>query len=131
MRQTNEARLVPSPTQLPDLFESVLGLAVQHLAPAIAAELASHNRPAPASEPWRLLNADEVATRLGRSTRWVRERAKRGQLPSIRLDGGAFAFDLEDVQAFARARRISAREPSLLAERLHEAPEVASPGSLR
>jgi excisionase family DNA binding protein len=54
-----------------------------------------------------LLDVSEVAERLGRSTRWVRERAKRGDLPFVRLDGSALAFDLEDVRGFARARRIS------------------------
>ena len=49
----------------------------------------------------------EVAARLGRSTRWVRERA--GDLAFVRLDGGALAFDLEDVRCFARERRIACR----------------------
>ena len=58
-------------------------------------------------EQWRLLDVEEVAARLGRSTRWVRDRAKSGDLPWVRLDGGALAFDLADVQAFAAARRVS------------------------
>jgi hypothetical protein len=32
---------------------------------------------------------------------------KRGDLSYVRLDGGAFAFELEDVRAFARERRIA------------------------
>src|SRR5438128_32884 len=62
----------------------------------------------PDVERWRLLTVDEVAVRLGRSERWVRERAKRGELPFVRLDGGALAFDLEDVRAFVLARRVPA-----------------------
>jgi hypothetical protein len=37
----------------------------------------------------------------------VRERAKKGDLPYVRLDGGALAFELADVQNFACARRIA------------------------
>jgi excisionase family DNA binding protein len=58
------------------------------------------------AQAWRLLTLEEVAERLGRSPRWVRDQVKAGELARIRLDGGAFAFDLEDVQAFARARRL-------------------------
>jgi hypothetical protein len=59
-----------------------------------------------AAPEWRLLTVRDVADRLGRSTRWVRERVKRGELVRVRLDGGALAFLLEDVEAFARARRV-------------------------
>jgi hypothetical protein len=45
--------------------------------------------------------------RLGRSTRWVRERVKAGELDWVRLDGGGFAFKLEQLQAFADARQIA------------------------
>jgi hypothetical protein len=73
---------------------------------------------APAEEEWRLLTVEQVAERLGRSTRWVRQRAKGytdrqsgewipATLPFVQLDGGALAFALEDVQAFARERRIA------------------------
>src|SRR4051794_8390177 len=61
-------------------------------------------------EPWRLLKLEEVVQRLGRSERWVRSRVKRGELTVVRLDGGALAFDLEDVKAFARARRVAVDE---------------------
>jgi excisionase family DNA binding protein len=91
------------------------------LAPRIAAELTAKKAPAPADgerDLWRLLGVEEVAERLGRSTRWVRDRAKRGDLPWIRLDGGALAFDLADVQAFVRARRVSADDAGSLAGRL-------------
>jgi hypothetical protein len=75
-------------------------------------------------EPWRLLDVEDVATRLGRSTRWVRERVKRGDLTRIRLDGGKLAFELADVQAFAQARRVSA-------DRVHDDGEPARNGRSR
>ena len=79
---------------------------------------------APATnDPWRLLDVDEAAARLGRSTRWVRERAKRGDLPYVKLDGGALAFELDDLRAFAEARRVGDRP---LAGRLHVLGDPAS-----
>jgi len=36
----------------------------------------------------------------------VRERVKRGDLADVRLDGGALAFDVEDLRAFAAERRV-------------------------
>jgi excisionase family DNA binding protein len=72
----------------------------------------------PAAEPWRLYDVEEAAAALGRSTRWVRERVKRGDLPFIKLDGGALAFELEELQAFARARSVSADDGPALAPRL-------------
>jgi hypothetical protein len=111
----------------PALLGQLFDLVVEQLAPRIASELANAlPHVEPESEPWRLLNVGEVAASLGRSTRWVRERAKRGQLPFVRLDGGALAFELEDVQAFARARRVSVGEPSVLASRLHDIRNPAS-----
>ena len=56
-----------------------------------------------------LLNLEEAAARLGRSTRWVRQRAKEGELAHVRLDGGALAFRIEDLQAFAEERLIACR----------------------
>jgi excisionase family DNA binding protein len=53
-----------------------------------------------------LLDLEEAAQRLGRSKRWVRERAKTGALPHVRLDGGALAFEVDDLREFARDRRI-------------------------
>jgi predicted DNA-binding transcriptional regulator AlpA len=104
----------------PQAFDELVALLADALAPRIAAELAT-KVPAPAvddRDPWRLLGVEEVAERLGRSTRWVRDRAKRGDLPWIRLDGGALAFDLADVQEFALARRVSADDAGSLAGRL-------------
>jgi excisionase family DNA binding protein len=78
--------------------------------------------PAEAAQ-WRLLDLDEAAERLGRSTRWVRERVKRGDLPHVKLDGGALAFELADLQAFADARRVGDKP---LAGRLHPSRDPAS-----
>jgi len=109
------------PSELLD--EVVRGLASE-LAPLVAAEL----RPAMPTEgeSWYLLDLDKAAARLGRSTRWVRDRVKAGDLPYVRLDGGAFAFELADLQAFARARRVALEEPEALADRLQAAREPAS-----
>jgi hypothetical protein len=102
-----------------ELVEQFVAALVEQLAPRIAAELAA-SMPASGevSEPWRLYDLEEAAGMFGRSTRWVRERVKRGDLPFVKLDGGALAFELEDLQAFARARRIAADDGSLLAGRL-------------
>ena len=88
--------------------DELVALVVERLAPAISSELATtlEMRTSLQSEPWRLLDLEEAAQRLGRSTRWIRERVKRGELASVRLDGGALAFDLDDLHAFAAARRI-------------------------
>jgi predicted DNA-binding transcriptional regulator AlpA len=89
--------------ELPE--EAIVGL-VETIAERVAVRVLEGEQ-AEASKPWRLLTLEEVAARLGRSTRWVRERVKRGDLPRVRLDEGAFAFELEDVRAFARERRIA------------------------
>ncbi|SRR6266545_2538735 len=82
---------------------------VEAIAAAVAAKLASISSPS-AEAGWQLLRVEDVASRLGRSTRWVREQVKRGHLPYVRLDGGALAFELADVQTFASARRIDVRD---------------------
>jgi hypothetical protein len=89
-------------------LEQLLGRLVDELADRVASRLASTSPTTPAGEPepWRLLDVSEAAARLGRSERWVRERAKRGELAHIRLDGGALAFDLDDLRTFARSRRV-------------------------
>jgi Helix-turn-helix domain len=107
-------------------LDVLLDLVVERLVPSIAAELAALPKAEPETEPWRLLTVEDVAARLGRSARWVRDRAKRGDLPFVRLDGGALAFEIEDVRAFAQARRVPAAAPSPLAARLHEGSESAS-----
>jgi excisionase family DNA binding protein len=57
-------------------------------------------------EPWRLLDVDEVATMLGRSRRTIHSFVRDRGLPTIRLDGGALAFDPDDVKQWAKARRV-------------------------
>jgi len=93
-------------------------LLLDELADRVAERLRPFMAPAPALEAWRLLDVEQAAERLGRSTRWVRERAKRGELPFVRLDGGALAFEEDDLRAFAMARRVAAEEPEVLAVRL-------------
>jgi hypothetical protein len=88
------------------LIEELVRAVAAELAPRIAAEFESAVPSERDGESWRLLDVDETARKLGRSTRWVRDRAKRGELPFIRLDGGPLAFDLDDVRAFASARRV-------------------------
>jgi hypothetical protein len=61
----------------------------------------------PEVEPWRLLTLDEAAERLGRSPRWVRQRKEA--IGYVRLDGGALAFRLEELQAFAAERVVGGR----------------------
>jgi excisionase family DNA binding protein len=113
-----------------DPLLQLLDLVAERLASRVAAALAiAAPDDVQQAEPWRLLDVSEAAARLNRSTRWIRERAKRGDLPFVRLDGGALAFELEDVQAFARARRISADEAPPLANRLQTTRKPASPAS--
>jgi hypothetical protein len=90
----------------PHLLEELIAALAAELAPRLAAELAGQVPSAPAPESWHLLDVEEAAARLGRSTRWVRDRAKLGDLPQVRLDGGALAFELDDLREFARERRI-------------------------
>jgi hypothetical protein len=87
------------------LPDEVLVELAERVAGRVLAELGTRSEPT--GEPWHLLDVEAVAARLGRSGRWVRERAKRGDLPFVKLDGGALAFDLEDVRSFARERRIA------------------------
>jgi hypothetical protein len=88
--------------------ERILGQLIDVLAEAIAprvAELVAEQvTPARLEEPWRLLSVEEAAQRLGRSTRWVRDH--KDVIGWVRLDGGAFAFDIEDLRRFARERRV-------------------------
>ena len=113
-------------TVAPEALEQLLDLIAERIARRTV-ELASPLQSEESErDPWHLLNVEEVAARLGRSTRWVRERAKRGQLPFVRLDGGALAFELVDVQDFARERRISATKPLALAGRLQAGSNAAS-----
>ena len=90
---------------------ALLDFVLDDLALRVAERLATSNGHVPeAPEPWRLLTLEEAAACLTRSTRWVRERVKAGDLAYVRLDGGAFAFDPDDVRAFARGRRVGGEE---------------------
>lgn len=99
---------------------------VAAIADAVAARLAPECPVRPVEEAWRLLTLEETAERLTRSTRWVRQRAKDGLLPFVRLDGGALAFDPDDVRAFADSRRVAADGAQALAGRLHRLGDPAS-----
>jgi excisionase family DNA binding protein len=115
---------------LVEVVDRIAGALAPRLSDAL---VACCERPAP--EPWRLLDVDEVAATLGRSRRWVHGAVKERGLPFVRLDGGALAFDPEDVRAWARARRVPAAEPTPLATRLQPprdaAPRAALDGSGR
>jgi len=65
----------------------------------------------------RVSTLEDVAARLARSERTVRQWVKDGLLPHVRLDGGALAFELKDIRAFAAARRVSAADGWALAGR--------------
>lgn len=102
-----------------------LDFSVEELAERLAAILLEHDAAPPAGEPWRLLDVGEVAVVLGRSRRWVHGAVKDRGLPFIRLDGGALAFDLEDVRTWARARRVPAEMGDPLAGRLRSSGKPA------
>jgi excisionase family DNA binding protein len=115
--RTDDARVARG-----DVLDAFVGL----VADAVAERLPAASVPSIMPEDeWRLLDVDEAASRLGRSSRWVRERVKRGDLPYVRLDGGAFAFELDDLREFARSRRVP------LAGRLQAVPDTASRKGLR
>jgi hypothetical protein len=112
------------------LLEQLVALVADEIVLRLGPTLPTSAPPA-AEEPWHLLGVEEAGARLGRSTRWVRERAKRGELPFVRLDGGALAFDLDDLRAFARARRVPGAEGDPLADRLQPVSETRSDGRSR
>jgi hypothetical protein len=96
-----------SVSQLPNpngALGPLLELIAAELAPRLAADLAGQAAHREEAEPWRLLTLEEAAARLGRSTRWLRDRKE--QIGYVRLDGGALSFRLEDLQAFAEQRRV-------------------------
>lgn len=88
-----------------DRLDELVSLIADAIAPRVA-ELVrpNSNGQDPAGEPWRLLDLEETAARLGRSTRWVRDHKR--EIGYVRLDGGALAFDVEDLKRFARERRV-------------------------
>jgi hypothetical protein len=95
----------------------LLEAVIDEIAERVAARL--ELAPEPADEPWHLLNLEEAAGRLGRSTRWVRDRVKVGELAFVRLDGGALAFELDDLRAFVEERRVACSPLAGLEESLH------------
>lgn len=115
-----------------ELLEQLVRGLAEELAPRVAAELAASSG---GEEPWRLWTLEDVCARLGRSERTVRAWVKRGQLPHVRLDGGALAFEPDDVRAFAQARRVGPDRGEVLEGRLQvvrdAAPVAASRGTHR
>jgi hypothetical protein len=103
------------------IVEEIAGAVADRVVRALATEPVSTT----ASE-WQLLSTEEVSTALNRSTRWVREKARSGELPWVRLDSGPLSFRLEDVQAFAASRRVPAGDGISLTNRLPDAYESAS-----
>jgi hypothetical protein len=82
----------------PELVELIVGRVAEIVAGSLEI--------APPPDPWRLLSTADVAAALGRSERWVRDH--KDAIGWVRLDGGPPRFRMEDVQAFADARRIDA-----------------------
>lgn len=113
-----------------ELLDEFAARVADALAPKIAVALRDQLGPA-AADPWRLLDVEQAAARLGRSSRWLRGKAKSGAIPYVRLDGGALAFELDDLRAFAASRRVSAENVDLLAPRLHALGDPASRAGLR
>jgi excisionase family DNA binding protein len=60
----------------------------------------------------RLLDAVEVADRLGVPVSWVRESARSGAIPCVRL-GRYVRFDLADVEAWIEKCKQPGRPVSL------------------
>lgn len=98
-----------------ELLEALVTELAAELAPRIAVELLAR-QPAPTEDAWGLVTLEEAAAALTRSTRWVRERTKRGDLPHVRLGGGgALAYRREDLEHFAAAHRVPAEAGPTLA----------------
>lgn len=107
------------------LLEGFVDQVAQAVAERVRAELEAAD-PVVEREPWRLLSVDEVAERLGRSRRWVHQAVKERGLPFVRLDGGSLGFELEQVQAWVRARQVPAVDCPPLAGRSQGARRAAS-----
>jgi predicted DNA-binding transcriptional regulator AlpA len=115
----------------PTVVDEILEVFADALAPRIATALAATIPASDPAEPWRLMGVEEVAAVVGRSRRWVHSAVKERGFPFIRLDGGALAFDLEDVRAWAHERRVPAVDDAMLATRLQEARNSASAAGSR
>jgi len=114
----------------PELVDELVAQFADGIAERVVAGLADRVT-APATAPWRLVGVDDVAAALGRSRRWVHGAVKERGLPFIRLDGGALAFALEDVRAWARERRVPAVDGDPLAGRLQPQRNGASSAASR
>ncbi len=88
-----------------ELLDDLLGGLADRIADRVAAIL-EERLAVDVSEPWKLIDLADVCRRLGRSERQVRQWAKSGELRYVRLDGGRFMFDIEDVRAFAQSRTV-------------------------
>ena len=100
-RREREAGGMNAELRFPDEFVSAI-------ADAVEARLAGADGDAGPEDGWRLLTVGEVAKLVGRSPRWVHDAVTNRGLPFVRLDGGGRMFDLEDVRAWVRARRVPA-----------------------
>ncbi len=90
-------------------FDSAYDDLVERIFDRVVEKLGGTQQPED-TEPWSLLTLEEAAQRLTRSPRWIRERVREGKLTVVRLDGGALAFELADLRAFAQARRVGELE---------------------
>jgi excisionase family DNA binding protein len=78
----------------------------------------------------RLLTARLVAEQLGLSTETVLRWTRRGELPAIRLPGGAIRFREDELEAWLAKRATGAREVSPNPEpatQLRTLPSTGSP----
>jgi hypothetical protein len=111
----------PECRQLRQLDELSIGALLDVVADRIAKRVVEQFGPGAGEpsepDPWHLLDVEAVGAMLGRSKRWVHGAVKERGLPHIRLDGGALAFDPDDVRAWARARRVPAEAPETLGGR--------------
>lgn len=74
-----------------------------------------------------LLDAKEIAARLGVPESWVRESARSGAIPHVRL-GRYVRFDLDDVEAWIESCKTPGRSIRL---RSHDAARAAEGGRTR
>jgi hypothetical protein len=113
-----------------DLFGQIVDEIAAEVADRVVRMLTAETVETPPPSEWRLLSTEQTAE-LGRSQRWVRERAKTGELPWVKLDSGPLAFLPDDVEAFARARRVPAEADFPLTSRLPGVPQAASANGSR
>lgn len=103
---------------------------VEEIASRVAELVAGQFELPEVAEPWRLLTVEEAAERLGRSVRTVSKWMKSGSLPHVRLDSRPM-FDLDDLRAFAAARRVSAAEARVLSGRFQPGRDAGVDAGLR